>query len=201
MEMHPGPSDQELVRRAVAGDESAFEELVLRYHGRARRLAYGFVRDFDLADDVAQDAFLRAYRKLSGLADGTAFRSWLFQIVANRCRDELRRRKTRGESASLDDIAEMEEPGAADLEHRLHDSRMVEVLADLIAELPEAMRTPLVMKENGEMTYAEIAQSLGIPQGTAQIRVHRARLKLRAEMRARGLLAPVEDAVAGRASS
>ncbi|MEM1250490.1 MAG: sigma-70 family RNA polymerase sigma factor [Acidobacteriota bacterium] len=182
-----GSSDEHLVARAVDGDEAAFEQLVVRYNGRARRLAFGFVRDAEAAEDVAQEAFLRAYRKLSTLGERASFRSWLFQIVANRARDELRRRKVRRESADLEE-AERVESDDVPPDVRAYRSALSKRIRELIDELPEKSRTPLLMKETGEMTYAEIAEALGIPMGTAQIRIHRARLKIRSQLDELGLL-------------
>lgn len=182
-----GPSDEELVERAIEGDEASFEVLVERYHGRARRLAFGFVRDFEAAEDVAQDAFLRAFRKLRSLGDRSSFRSWLFQIVANRARDEIRRRKVRRETADLEEAEKLEAP-ADEPEAVVYRSAVARTIRELIDELPEKSRVPLLMKETGDMTYAEIASALGIPQGTAQIRIHRARLKIRGRLKEMGLL-------------
>ncbi len=180
-------ADEELVERSLSGDDRAFEELVRRYEGRARRLAFGFVRDFEAAEDVTQDAFLRAYRKLSSLGERSSFRSWLFQIVANRARDELRRRKVRGETGDLEEAERLEVVEVA-AEVRIHRADLTRQIAKIIAELPDQSRVPLLMKEHGEMTYAEIASALGIPQGTAQIRIHRARLKIRARLQELGLM-------------
>ena len=182
------PPDEELVGRAIRGDDDAFDSLVLRYHGRVRRLAFTFVRDAEAAEDVAQDSFLRAYRKLGSLGDPSAFKSWLFQIVANRSRDLLRQWAKRGDRGTMEEAEELPEEGAEDPVERLDRRDLARAVARIIQQLPEKSRVPLLMKESAEMTYAEIARTLDIPQGTAQIRVHRARLALRARLRASGLL-------------
>lgn len=181
-----GPADSELVRAFAAGDTAAFERLVERYEQPIRRLAFGFVRDHALAEDIAQETFVRAFRRIRSLAEPSSFRSWLFSIALNGSRDELRRR---AKFAAVDDLdsALRDFRGAMSGERRLESREAGRWLARLIAELPERQREPLLLKEASGMTYAEIAVQLGVPMGTVQIRIHRARLKLRQQLTELGL--------------
>jgi RNA polymerase sigma-70 factor (ECF subfamily) len=185
-------SDEALVARFRAGDEAAFELLVRRYETSLRKLAFGYLRDRMLAEDVAQESLLVAYQRIGSLGHAEAFRSWLFRIATNRAHDYLRRLARKGEIGGEEGearIAEVEEPG--DATGRLVARDLARRLAGAVAELPEKYRRPLLLKEIEGMTYAEIAELLGWPMGTVQIRIHRARLRLRD--RARDLFGPGES--------
>jgi RNA polymerase sigma-70 factor (ECF subfamily) len=184
-------SDEALVERFRAGDETAFETLVRRYEAPLRKLAFGYLRDRMLAEDVAQESLLLAYRRITSLGHAEAFRSWLFRIATNRAHDFLRRVARKGEIGGQegeDRIGELEEP--VDATARLVARDLGRRLQGAVAELPEKYRRPLLLKEIEGMTYAEIAELLGWPMGTVQIRIHRARLRLRE--RARALFGPGE---------
>ena len=172
-------SDEKLLSQFLGGEEEAFEALVLRYEARLRRLAYGLVRDWGLAEDVAQDAFIRAYLKASTFRGGASVKAWLYRIAINRAHDELRRirrkREIPLESAVLPERAESSEAVVAGRELQRH-------LAGALAEMRPEYRTPLVLRAVEGMTYREIAELLEWPLGTVQIRVHRARLELRSRL-------------------
>jgi RNA polymerase sigma-70 factor (ECF subfamily) len=177
-------SDEALVARFRAGDDRAFEALVRRYEAPLRKLAFGYLRDRMLAEDVAQESLLVAYQRIGSLGHAEAFRSWLYRIAINRAHDFLRRVARKAEIGGEEGeqrIGQIEAPGDAaarlvtrDLARRLHGA---------VAELPEKYRRPLLLKEIEGMTYAEIAELLGWPMGTVQIRIHRARLRLRERAR------------------
>jgi RNA polymerase sigma-70 factor (ECF subfamily) len=182
-------SDGVLVSRFRDGDEAAFEALVKRYEGPLRKLAFGYLRDRMLAEDVAQESLLLAYQRIGSLGHVEAFRSWLYRIAINRAHDYLRRVARKGEIGGEEGeerIKQVEEP--VDATARLVARDLGRRLAGAVAELPEKYRRPLLLKEIEGMTYAEIAELLGWPMGTVQIRIHRARLRLRE--RARDLLGP-----------
>lgn len=173
-------TDEALVTRFRAGDEAAFETLVRRYEASLRKLAFGYLRDRMLAEDVAQESLLVAYQRIGTLGHAQAFRSWLFRIATNRAYDFLRRVARKGEIGGEEGeqrIGELEEP--TDATARLVARDLGRRLAGALAELPEKYRRPLLLKEIEGMTYAEIAELLGWPMGTVQIRIHRARLRLR----------------------
>ncbi len=175
--------DESLVYRFRDGDEAAFETLVRRYEGALRKLAFGYLRDRMLAEDVAQESFLQAYQRIGTLGRAEAFRSWLFRIAINRAHDELRRRARKGEIGGEEGeerIRQLEEP--VSLGRALEARDLGRQLSKIIAKLPEKYRRPLLLKEVQGMTYAEISELLGWPMGTVQIRIHRARLRLRGQV-------------------
>jgi len=172
-------SDERLLERFLEGDEAAFEELVRRHEALLRNLAFGFVRDRALAEDVAQESFLSAYRKASSFKGRGSVRNWLCRIAVNRAQDHLRRVKRKAEvpwetaegagdqaTGSTEELAASRELGR----------RVAEAMAGMRREHREA----LVLRDVQGMTYAEIARFLGWPLGTVQARVHRARLEVRA---------------------
>ncbi len=172
--------DRQLVRCAAAGDAEAFDTLVLRYETPLRKLVYGYVLDWEVAEDVAQDAFLLAFRKLDRLDEHAAFKSWLYRIAINRALDELRYRSRWGRrlDGNVPDeaLAEMPAPGA---ESRVESRLLRRALVRALAQLPKRQRTAVVLKDVVGMKYVEIAELLRCPIGTAQIRVHRGRRQLR----------------------
>lgn len=174
------PEDAELVRRASAGDGSAFEALVLRYEIPLRKLVYGYVLDWELAEDVAQDAFLLAYRKLDSLGESAAFKSWLYRIAINRAHDELRRaarwRLRMDRNVRDEALAELPAAGA---ESAVEARVLRRALVRGLARLSKTQRTAVVLKDVVGMKYVEIAELLDCPTGTVQIRVHRGRRRLR----------------------
>ena len=174
------PEDAEFVRRAAAGDGSAFEALVLRYETPLRKLVYGYVLNWEVAEDVAQDAFLVAYRKLGDLGESAAFKSWLYRIAINRAHDELRRSARWGRrldrNVGEEALAELPAAGA---ESAVESRLLRRALVRALSRLPKSQRTAVVLKDVVGMKYVEIAELLGCPIGTAQIRVHRGRQKLR----------------------
>ncbi len=173
-------SDELLLSRFLDGDEAAFEELVRRYEARLRRLAFGLVRDVGLAEDIAQDAFIRAYQGASQIRRAGAVGSWLYRVTLNRARDELRRAKRRRESPweALDPTHPSAQVGPA-AERAIRSRESKGRLNRALVEMKTEHRTPLVLREIDGMTYDEIASLLGWPVGTVKTRIHRGRLELR----------------------
>ena len=157
------------VARARAGDEAAYRWLLTRYRARAVRLAAHVLRRDAEAEDVAQEAFLRAFRSLRSLTGEGRFAAWLFRIVVRLCLDRLRR--TRGE-VSLEDAPPPAAPSDAS-ETRL-------LVSALLDQLAPPMRAALVLREMEGLEYEEIAQALGVPVGTVRSRLHAARAQFRA---------------------
>ncbi len=178
-------SDEQLLSQFVGGDERAFETLVGRYEAPLRRLAYGLVRDWPLAEDVAQDAFLRAYQKASTFRGGSSVKAWLYRIAINRAHDELRRIRRKGEtsleSAEIGGL-ELDESRTKSPEALAAARELERHIAMALSEMREEYRTALMLREMEGMTYREIAELLEWPLGTVQIRVHRGRLELRSRL-------------------
>jgi RNA polymerase sigma-70 factor (ECF subfamily) len=141
--------------------------------------------DFALAEEAAQDAFLRAWQHLSGYNPQHTFKSWVYRIAINAALDHLRRTRP---AASLEDWTAREIPlpdHAAGPEDALAEREQVEQVRKAVMELPAAGRAVLVLREYGEMTYAEIAAALGIPLGTVMSRLNSARSQLRTTLAGR----------------
>lgn len=176
-------AEGDLVRAAQRGDLDAFNELVLTYQHRLYNLAYRILGDPAAAADATQEALISAYRKLHAFRGGS-FLSWLLRIVANRCYDELRRRKRRP-TVSWEAFGETDEAnpalinGGASPEERAERAELSRVLQKGILSLPPDQRVVLVLSDVEGMSYAEIAEAVGIPVGTVKSRLARARARLR----------------------
>ena len=175
-------SDEKLLARFLDGEEEAFEALVVRYEAPVRKLAYGLVRDWALAEDVAQDAFIRAYRKAATFRGVASVKAWLYRIAINRAYDELRRLQRKREVPL--ETTNVAERGLASTEAIVEARELREKIARALAGLREEYRTPLVLRDIEGMTYREIAEFLDWPLGTVQIRIHRGRLELRSRLAA-----------------
>jgi len=190
-----GRSDEELIEACRAGETSAFDVLVGRWEDRIRGAAYRVLGSEDEARDVAQEAFLKAYRGLAGFKQEARFSSWLYQIALNLCRDRLRRRKTRA-TVSLD---EMEEAGPVMAEtrpgahERLVELDLAHTVRRAIEALPEEQREVVILKEYEGLTFLEIAQALEVPVSTVKTRLYRGlgQLRLRLEREGFRAAAPV----------
>jgi RNA polymerase sigma-70 factor (ECF subfamily) len=166
--------DSVLVEAARAGSAEAFSELVDRYRAPIVRLAYRLTRDPDEAKDIAQDAFLRAYRRLGEFRPDRPFARWLFVIARNASLDAIRRRRRLVLVDSSD--TRPEEPGPEEL--ALLSDRATRVHAALEA-LPQKYRSVLELYYVSELRYREIAVELDIPIGTVKTYISRAKRRLR----------------------
>lgn len=172
--------DDELVQRAQAGDRRAFDALVLRHRGPIFGLALRILRSPEAAEDATQEAFLRAYLRLDSFTGG-AFRSWLFTIVANEARDELRRvrRRPLAIAPSPDRPLDITDPGP--LPEALAESAELRRFIDAhLARLPAAQRRAVELADRDGLPYREVAREAGVPIGTVKSQVSRGRHKLRA---------------------
>lgn len=177
------PAEGDLVLRARRGDPTAREELARRHRRAAFLLALQLLGNHDDALDVAQDAMLRFFTTLSRFDPQRPVRPWLFRIVRNRVYDLHRRRKLRRHD-SLDyvdaegrgfEVADLE----VDLERDASRAQLRRHLWQALGELSERQREIMVLRDYQDLSYAEIAQALGIPIGTVMSRLHAARKRLR----------------------
>lgn len=161
------PSDEELVERARAGNDSALNALVERHHAAAYRVAVSMLRDDDSAQDAVQDAFIKAFRALGGFRGDASFRTWILTIVANEARGALRKAGRRRESA-LDDAAPVatDEPGpdeqAVVAEEAARARRMLE-------RLPEKQRLSVSLRIDEGLSFREIGEVIGSSEGAARV--------------------------------
>ena len=176
-----GSSDKALVQRVKQGDRSAFDLLVAKYQHKILNLIMRYVKDPSEAMDVAQEAFLKAYRAVPSFRGDSAFYTWLYRIAINTAKNHLvaaRRRPT-----SLDfDLSDSEsfEPFAAlrdvDSPERLAlTDEIGEVINQAVEALPDELRTAILLREIEGMSYEEIAQTMECPVGTVRSRIFRAR--------------------------
>ena len=163
--------DQAAVDRVLAGDPSAFEGIVRRWQGPLVNLAYRFCRDRTRAQDMAQEAFLRAYRSLPKWRREGAFSTWLFAVATNLYRSELRRIPAR--LVSLEEIAEPRDPRANYQETGEED--LGRVVRQAVLRLPSKYREVLILFYFHEMDLAVTAQSLRLAEGTVKARLARGR--------------------------
>ena len=177
--------DVKLIRNTLSGDDAAFSELVYKYQKSVHALAWRKIGDFQIAEEIAQDTFLQAYKKLASLKNPTQFAGWLYVIAANLCTDWKRRKKPIMKSLETDApgvlektsyemyLEEQREKKAA--EHRR------EIVRNLLDKLPESERTVVTLHYLGEMTSESISEFLGVSVNTIKSRLRRARKRLQKE--------------------
>lgn len=170
------------MERARGGDRDAFERLVRRHLRAAHRLALSRTGDVHDADDVCQDAFLRALEKLEECREPRSFRSWLLAIVRNRAADLARGGRARREP--------LEELGAADAGRLASEptpaAGIGEPLAGAIDSLPDRQRRVVLMHDYEGWSHREVAEELDIAVGTSRYHLHEARKRLRRELAEEG---------------
>jgi RNA polymerase sigma-70 factor (ECF subfamily) len=169
--------EDNLIIQAKQGDRGAFGELVVRYYEHVIRVIYRLCGDAQIAQDAAQEAFIRVWVKLPGFQPRAPFRNWVYRIAVNTALDILRQ-KAEVSLETLEGMQMMVEkrpgPEAAYIE-----KEQADFLQGAVRALPEAARAVLVLREYGELTYAEIASVLEIPIGTVMSRLNYARSRLR----------------------
>ena len=170
----PGDSDARLVQQVRDGDVASFGVLVRRYQHKVQRVAFRFLRDWATAEDVAQDAFLKAYSNLESFDASRRFGPWLFRIVVNLSLDVLRRTRRRREQAdvSLSD----DQPGAPDAPHdRIERHELVQQVHRVIEKIPIKYRTVLVLRDLEGFSCAEVAAIVKRREATVRWRLSQAR--------------------------
>jgi len=172
--------DQADVERVLAGDISAFEGIVLRWQGPLINLAYRFCHDRGRAEDMAQEAFLRAYRGLAKWRKEAVFSTWLFALATNLYRSELRRIPAR--TVPIEDIPEPADARVSDraLEESDHDRDVT--VRRAVGALPAKYREALILFYFHDMDVTTAARSLGLPEGTVKARLFRGRGIVRSKL-------------------
>jgi RNA polymerase sigma-70 factor (ECF subfamily) len=175
-------SDLSLVRRVQRGDKGAFDALVLKYQHKLVKLVMRYVRNPAEAEDIAQEAFIKAYRALPQFRGDSAFYTWLYRIAINTAKNAVVAR----ERSPIDyDLDRNNSEDSYDMQGRMKDSETPEglVLTDEIRSivnasieaLPEDLRTAIVLRELEGLSYEEIASAMDCPVGTVRSRIFRAR--------------------------
>lgn len=188
--------DQELVKRVQNGDKSAFDVLVLKYQHRLVKLITRYVRDPVEAMDVAQEAFIKAYRAMPNFRGDSSFYTWLYRIGINTAKNHLVAQGRRPPESDID----AQDAEQYDFDSRLKDQDTPEGIAErdevgrtilaAIDALPEDLRTAITLREIEGLSYEEIAQAMECPVGTVRSRIFRAREAI--DKRLRPLIGPAE---------
>lgn len=176
-----GSADLALIKRVQQGDRSAFDLLVIKYQHKILKLVMRYVRDPSEALDVTQEAFLKAYRAAPSFRGESAFYTWLYRIAINTAKNYLVAAGRRPVQFSVD----TQDPDQQDLLSELRDldtpdglaqsDDVRDVINKAIADLPEELRTAILLREIEGMSYEEIAQTMECPVGTVRSRIFRAR--------------------------
>ncbi|QDV24703.1 RNA polymerase sigma factor [Aureliella helgolandensis] len=180
--------DQSAIDRVLAGDSSAYAEIVEQYQRRLLGLMIHASGDRELAEDIVQEAFTKAYQKLPQFAGESQFYTWLARIAMNQLISNRRRRRLEsqlprtGMEQAVDTVGSLERP-----EDRLEQTETQRCVQDAMLKLDEERRVVLVLRDFDGMDYEAIAETLQIPIGTVRSRLHRARLELRNLLQDRAL--------------
>ncbi len=174
-------SDQKLVERVQKGDNGAFDLLVLKYQHKIVNLVMRYVRDPELAQDITQEAFIKAYRALPRFRGDSAFYTWMYRIAVNTAKNHLAAQRRRPMDIELD----LQDPEQYELHAKLKETdtpegltlsnELLEIVERAIAALPEDLQTAIILRELEGMSYEEIAQTMECPVGTVRSRIFRAR--------------------------
>ena len=174
--------DQALVERAQGGDQKAFDQLVSKYQRKLERLLSRYVRDAAEVEDVAQEAFIKAYRALPGFRGDSAFYTWLYRIGINTAKNYLVAQGRRAPTSTGFDAEEAEGFDDAALlrdintpESLLMTKQIGETVNAAMAALPEELRRAIMLREIDGLSYEEIAATMDCPIGTVRSRIFRAR--------------------------
>lgn len=174
-------NDLALVRRVQAGDKSAFDALVRKYQHKIVKLIQRYVHDQDAALDVAQEAFIKAYRGLARFRGDSAFYTWMYRIAINTAKNHLVAQSRRSPEMEVDaqDAEFFEGPSPlkeyATPERQLLTDEIERTVYRAIEELPDDLKTAITLRELEGMSYEEIAQTMECPIGTVRSRIFRAR--------------------------
>lgn len=182
MEHAQRPSDAELLIRFTGGSKAAYERLVARYEKPIFNFIRRMIGSREEAEDLAQETFIAVYERAHTLRNADAFRTWIWAIAVNRCRDHLKLKHHRSHFSIETWRGELPAPGATDqLIERTEMGRLIE---QAIRALSPDLRTAIVLKECEGLSYKEIADAVGCPMGTVKSRLFLARQELKTRLHA-----------------
>jgi len=173
-------NDRELAQKCQAGDMSAFQELVSRYHQKVYMVILGLLRNREDALEVAQETFFRAYRKIQSFQGGSSFYTWIYRIAVNLAIDAQRRQKRNPLDfrESMDAVLEAQNEVAKDPFSDVHDKELRENMIKAINDLTPEHKAVIVLRTIEGLSYKDIGEILGCSEGTVMSRLHYARKKL-----------------------
>lgn len=174
-------NDSELINKAKNGDSKAYEGLLKKYRNSVYNLVYRMVHDIEEAEDLTQEAFIKAFHSLASFNEDYAFSTWLYKIATNNCIDFFRKRKL--QTYSLDKPVQYKD---SEIQHEIPDPDLnpeksilarerSRTIQEAIKTLPEKYYIAIVLRHNEEKSYEEIAEILNLPLGTVKARIFRAR--------------------------
>lgn len=181
-------SDAELIRRCLANDQSAYGQLLEKYRRQVLSLVWRMVSNREEAQDLAQEAFIRAFRSLHTFDTSRSFPAWLFRITTNLCVDYYRRKKLDTvplvQSAGQDHEERVIELESKDLgpDARYEGKSSAAQLEKMVRALPAPYRIVILLRHQSDLAYEEIAEALNLPIGTVKARLHRAHRMLREKL-------------------
>jgi RNA polymerase sigma-70 factor, ECF subfamily len=181
--------ERRLIDRSATGDQEAFRQLVLRYHRLVINVAFRALGELSLAEDVAQDVFIKVYKALPTYRHDKPFKHWLHRVAANAVTDALRRRRP---VVSLDGMEQPPASGVSDPQDVAARHDLQRAVRHAIANLPPHYRDTISLQAFGELSYDEIARTLDIPLGTVMSRLNGAKRLLRERLG--DLVQPWEEA-------
>ncbi|MGI6422031.1 MAG: RNA polymerase sigma factor [Syntrophomonadaceae bacterium] len=190
-------SEEQLVKRSLQGDLQAFEELVLGYQSKVYALTYRYMGNEEDAYDMFQETFIKAYRSLPTFKGQSSFGTWIYRIASNVCLDELRRRKRRIPTLSLDEPATTLDGN--ELEVEIADtSYSIDILyeqkelsssiQEVLDQMKKEHKTAIILRDILDLSYEEMAKVMGCSMGTVKSRLSRARNILKEKLLQRELL-------------
>ncbi len=181
--------DLELVKRVQRGDKTAFDLLVRKYQHRIGAVIGRFVPDYAESQDIAQEAFIRAYRAIGNFRGDAQFYTWLYRIAVNTAKNHLVAAKRRPPSSDVEADEAEHYTGAQRLhdfdtpEHEMLRQEIAREVSETVAQLPEELRQAITLRELEGLSYEEIAEMMDCPIGTVRSRIFRAREAIDARLR------------------
>jgi len=182
-------TDQALIERVQHGDKKAFDLLVLKYQNRIMKVLSRYLYDQSEVQDMAQEAFIKAYRALPNFRGDSAFYTWLYRIAINTAKNHLVAQGRRPPSADIDATEAEQYDGESALKEYASPEREVlkdeiqRVVVNAIDELPDDLKTAITLRELEGMSYEEIAEAMDCPIGTVRSRIFRAREAVDAKLK------------------
>jgi len=186
--MGTSQTDIELVRRVQAGEKKAFDVLVLKYQQKVVNLVMRYVRDQHIAMDIAQEAFIKAYKGLKNFRGDSAFYTWLYRIAINTAKNHLVTMSRRLPTSDIDAQEAEQYEGAEGLhetgtpESEMQKDEIHQVIIEAIQSLPDDLRTAITLREIEGFSYEEISDAMDCPIGTVRSRIFRARETIEMKM-------------------
>jgi len=181
--------DVELVQKAKQGDSKAYDKLVVQYRDVVYAIVYRMVRNKQEAEDLTQEAFIKAHKSIGSFNEDYAFSTWLFKIATNNCIDFFRKRKLK--TYSMDETIKYKEGEIKqeyadpdpDVEYEIVANERTQIIRNAIDELPEKYRIVIELRHQKEHSYEQISEDLELPLGTIKARIFRAREMLNKSLR------------------